>query len=306
MELDKERRRLVELLDPLATKEGLTDSILNNVRFIRSSRYQSRYSIVYEPGILIIAQGQKIAYLGDELYKYDADNYLVITMPLPMECEPKVSSEEPLLGIGIKLEPVMISELLIEMDSTAPISGSTPRGVYSSRITRVIRDAVIRLLECLSDPFDGRVLGPQIVREIVYRILCGENGEALRLLAIRHSRFSQMAKILNRIHTSFNTKFHIETLANEANMSVSSFHSNFKAVTNTSPIQYLKEIRLQKARIFMVQDGLNAIDAAVKVGYESASQFSREFKRYFGNTPADEAVRMRSFIEAPSLSEAAS
>lgn len=299
MKLDIGRRRMVVLLEPLATNEGLTDSILNNVRFVRSSGQHQRYSIVYEPGILIIAQGQKIAYLGDELYNYDADNYLVITMPLPMECEPNVSPEEPLLGVGIKLEPVMISELLLEMDSTTPISGSTPRGVYSSRITKVIRDAVIRLLECLSDPVDGRVLGPQIVREIVYRILCGEKGEALRLLAIRHSRFSQMAKILNRIHTSFNTKFDIGTLANEANMSVSSFHSNFKAVTNTSPIQYIKEIRLQKARIFMVQDGLNAIDAAVKVGYESASQFSREFKRYFGYTPADEAVRMRNLLGAP-------
>jgi AraC-like DNA-binding protein len=200
----------------------------------------------------------------------------------------------------------MISELLIEMDSITPLSGSTPRGVYSSRITKVILDAVIRLLECLSDPVDGRVLGPQIVREIVYRILCGEQGETLRLLAVRHSRFSQMAKVLNRIHTSYNTKLDIETLADEANMSVSSFHSNFKAVTNTSPIQYIKEIRLQKARILMVQDGLNAIDAAVKVGYESASQFSREFKRYFGHTPADEAVRMRNFVGTPFLSEAAS
>ena len=99
-------------------------------------------------------------------------------------------------------------------------------------------------------------------------------------------------------------KLDIETLADEANMSVSSFHSNFKAVTNTSPIQYIKEIRLQKARMFMVQDGLNAIDAAIKVGYESASQFSREFKRYFGRPPVDEAVRMRDFVGAPFLSEA--
>jgi AraC-like DNA-binding protein len=306
MTLDTEKKRLVELLEPLATKEWLTDSILNNVRFLRSNRNMPRHPLVYEPGILIIAQGQKIAYLGDEIYKYDANNYLVITMPLPMECETISSPEEPLLGIGIKVDPVMISELLIEMDSITPLSGSTPRGIYSSRLTKVILESVIRLLECLSDPVDGRVLGPQIAREIVYRILCGEQGEVLRLLAIRHGRFSQMAKVLNRIHIGYNTKLDIETLADEANMSVSSFHSNFKAVTNTSPIQYIKEIRLQKARIFMVQDGLNAIDAAVKVGYESASQFSREFKRYFGHTPADEAVRMRNFVGASFLSEATS
>jgi AraC-like DNA-binding protein len=304
MTLDTERKRVVEWLERLATKEWLTDSILNNVKFLRSSRSLERHSLVYEPGILILGQGRKNVYLGNEIFKYDANNYFVITMPIPMECETIASPVEPLLGIGIKVDPVMISELLIEMDSITPISGSSPRGVYSSRMTKVILDTVVRLLECLNDPVDGRVLGPQIVREIVYRILCGEQGEVLRLLAIRHGRFSQMAKVLNRIHLSYNAKLDIETLAEEANMSVSSFHSNFKAVTNTSPIQYIKEVRLQKARIFMVQDGLNAIDAAVKVGYESASQFSREFKRYFGHTPADEAARMRNFVGVPFLSEA--
>jgi AraC-like DNA-binding protein len=305
MTLDAEKKRLVELLEPLAAKEWLTDSILNNVRFIRTSRHFPRHPLVYEPGILIIAQGQKIVYFRDKIYKYNANNYLVRTMPLFMELETIASPEEPLLEVGIKIDPVMISELLIEMDSITPLPGSMPRGLYSSRITKVILDAVIRLLECLSDPVDGRVLGPQIVREIVYRVLCGEQGEALRLLATSHGRFSQMAKVLNRIHMSFNTKLDIETLAEEAKMSVSSLHSNFKAVTNTSPIQYIKEIRLQKARMFMIQDGLNAVDAAVKVGYESASQFSREFKRYFGRTPLDEAVRMRNFVGAPFLSEAA-
>jgi AraC-like DNA-binding protein len=168
-----------------------------------------------------------------------------------------------------------------------------PRVLYSSTLTKVLRNTVIRLLSYLSHPVDGRMLGPQLVREIIYRILTGEHGDVLRLLAIRHGRFGQMAKVLLRIHNDFNTKLEIETLAAEANMSVSSFHSNFKAVTNTSPIQYIKKLRLQKARILMVQDDLNAIDAATKVGYESASQFNREFKRYFGNTPVDEAVRMR-------------
>jgi len=301
----KGQKRMVELLEPLAAKEGPTDSILNNVKFLRSNKHVPRHPLVYEPSILIIAQGRKIVYLGDEIYRYDPNNYLVIATPLPMECETFASPEEPLLGIGIKVDPVLISELLIEMDTIIPISGSTPRGVYSAGITEVMSDAVIRLLECLSDPVDGRVLGPHIVREVVYRILCGEQGEALRLLAMRHGRFSQMAKVLDRIHTGYNNRLDVETLANEANMSVSSFHSNFKAVTNTSPIQYIKEIRLQKARIFMVQEGLNAVDAAVKVGYESASQFSREFKRYFGHTPAEEAVRMRNFVGAPFLSEAA-
>lgn len=296
MTSDMGTKRIVKLLEPLAKNDGVGDSVLNNVKFVRSGKPLPRHSIIYEPFIMILAQGRKIVYLGDDFYKYDPENYLVVTMPLPMECETIASPEEPLLGVWIKVDPVMISELLIKMDTTEALSRTTPRGVYSSKLTRVIKDAVIRLLECLNAPVDGRVLGPQIVREIVYRLLCGEHGEVLRLLTVRHARFSQMAKVLNRIHTDYDTKLNIDNLAEEANMSVSSFHSNFKTVTSTSPIQYVKEIRLQKARILMVQDGLSAIEAAVKVGYESASQFSREFKRHFGHTPADEAIRMRNFF----------
>ena len=294
------------MLEPLTKNNGITGTVLDDVKLIRSSSSFPRHPIVYEPFIMLLAQGQKIVYLGNEIYRYDPDNYFVVTMPLPMECETIASPEEPLLGIAIKVDPVMISELLIKMDPVKPLSKSTPRGVYSSKLPISVKDAVIRMLESLTDPVDGRVLGPQIVREIVYRILCDEHGEVLRLLAVRHGRFSQMAKVLNRIHTDFNAKLNIENLAEEANMSVSSFHSNFKTVTSTSPIQYIKEIRLQKARIFMVQDGLSASEAAVNVGYESVSQFSREFKRYFGNTPAYEAARMREFFGASLPDEAIS
>lgn len=299
-------KRMVELLEPLAQKEGITESVLDNVKFVRSGQSLPRTSLIYEPFIMIIVQGRKIVYLADEIYRYDPENYLVVTMPLPMECETIASPEEPLLGIWIRVDPVMIGELLMQMEPVKPLPKSTPRGVYSSRLTSVIKDTVIRLLECLNDPVDGRVLGPHIVREVVYRMLRDEHGEALRLLAIRHGRFSQMAKVLNRIHTDFNSKLNIENLAEEANMSVSSFHSNFKTVTSTSPIQYIKETRLQKARILMVQDGISAVEAASKVGYESASQFSREFKRHFGNTPVDEAVRVRNIFGDAFFREAAS
>jgi AraC-like DNA-binding protein len=306
MNPDFETKRMVNLLEPLVKKDGVADSVLENIKFVRSGKHLPRHSIIYEPFIMIIAQGRKTLYLGDEIYNYDPENYLVVTTPLPMECETIADPEEPLLGLWIKVDPVMISELMIKMDFAKPFSRTTPRGVYSSKLTRVIRDAVIRLLECLNETVDGQVLGPQIAREIVYRLLCDEHGEALRLLAVRHGRFSQMAKVLNRIHTDFDSRLNIESLAEEANMSVSSFHSNFKTITSKSPIQYIKEIRLQKARIFMVQDGLNATEAASKVGYESASQFSREFKRHFGHTPADEAGRMRNFFGESFVNEAAS
>ncbi len=164
-------------------------------------------------------------------------------------------------------------------------------------LTDELVNATARLLESLGNPLDGRILGPQIVREIIYRVLCGEQGGSLRSLAVRHSRFSQIAKVLKRMHTEYDSELDVSTLASEANMSLSSFHSNFKAVTAVSPLQYLKSIRLHKARMLMIQDGIGAGNAASKVGYESASQFSREFKRYFGNTPTDAAAKMRAVVE---------
>jgi len=187
-----------------------------------------------------------------------------------------------------------VGELLLEMDDDIPERGTAECGIISTPMTADMINATVRLLECLKSPLDSRILGPHNVREIVYRVLYGEQGGALRALAVRHSRFSQIARVLRRIHTEYDKELDMEVLAGEANMSISTFHHNFKAVTASSPLQYLKSIRLHKALMLMIRDGLNASAAAGKVGYESASQFSREFKRYFGNSPTDEAARLRS------------
>jgi AraC-like DNA-binding protein len=132
-----------------------------------------------------------------------------------------------------------------------------------------------------------------IIREILYRVLSGEQGGALQALAYRSGRFFQVARILKKIHGSFDRDLDVKTLASDAGMSISTFHANFKAVTNASPLQYIKSVRLHKARMLMAQEGLNANTAAIRVGYESPSQFSREFKRFFGTTPAKDAVSLR-------------
>lgn len=297
----RDDKLLAKLLEPLAKNEGFTESSLKNVTFIRSSRSIPKMPVVYEPCIVIIAQGHKVGYLGNKVYRYDPYNYLVLSVPLPFECETNGTPEEPLLGVKIGIDVTTVSELLLEMDDSDSLPGSIPRGIYSMQLTDELVDATMRLLESLGESLDGRILGPQIVREIIYRVLCGEQGGSLRLLAVRQSRFSQIAKVLKLMHLEYNSELDINTLADEANMSVSSFHSNFKAVTTISPLQYLKNIRLHKARMLMVQDGIGASIAASRVGYESASQFSREFKRYFGCNPSDVTARMRDVKE--SLSE---
>lgn len=285
--------RLVELLSSLATGEGYTPSRLDGVRFMRSSHGAPRHPVVYEPGIFLIAQGRKRGYLGGDVFTYDAKNYLVLSVPLPFECEVEATPAEPLLGLSVRIEPVTIAELLMEIDDHPTAAVPLPRGIYATPVNESLCDAATRLLEALTSPSDARILGPQIVREITYRVLRGEQGDALRAVAVRHGSFGQIAKALRRMHASYAESLDVEQLARESGMSVSTFHHNFKAVTSSSPLQYLKTIRLHQARLLMVHDGLPAGNAAGRVGYESPSQFSREFKRLFGSSPAEEAARLR-------------
>ena len=150
-----------------------------------------------------------------------------------------------------------------------------------------------RLLDVMERPLDCRILGRQIVREILYQVLTGPCGGALLALVSRQTHFSLISRVLKRIEAQYTENLSVDQLAAEANMSVSAFHHNFKSITSTSPLQYLKTYRLHKARIMMLHDGVKVSTAAIRVGYESASQFSREFKRYFGVTPGEDVARMR-------------
>jgi AraC-like DNA-binding protein len=212
---------------------------------------------------------------------------------MPFQCKVEASPEEPVLALVISVDPTMLSEILINLDEPNQSNAAVPRGIYSSAMTDELRSAVIRLLGCLNSPSDSRILGPQTVREIVYRVLQGEQGGALRAMAARNDQFMRIARVLQFIHTDFASPLSTEDMAKQARMSVSTFHQNFKAVTATSPLQYLKNIRLHRARLLMVNEGHNASTAATAVGYESASQFGREFKRLFGGSPADDASKLR-------------
>lgn len=277
------------------TKEWVTASPVSQVKILYADSPHPRVPVMYDPTIVIIFQGKKIGYLGDTVFQYDPDRFLLMTVPLPFECETIASAEQPLVGISIRIDAQMLQDLLLDIgddDSVIrPCTGSC--GVNSAPLTEEILCAVERLLDTMAHPRDARVLGPLIVREIIYHILCSESGVALQALVNRHTHFSQIAKALRRIENHYADSLSVEQLAMEVNMSVSAFHHNFKAVTNTSPLQYLKSYRLHKARLMMLNEGTRAGVAAVNVGYESVSQFSREFKRYFGATPGDEAARLK-------------
>jgi AraC-like DNA-binding protein len=287
------RERLASLLDEVAVEEGMQRTLVEGVEVFRASEPVPRAPIVYQPRILIVGQGRKRAYLGGETYQYNEYNYLVLPVPLPAECETEASPEEPLLLLAIHVEPAMLGEMMLELDEPPPPVAPTPRGISSTPMNEELAGAVVRLLECLRKPTDSRILGRQTVREIVYRVLEGEQGGALRALASRDHHFARIARVLRLLHADYAKQFSVEELARKAGMSVAAFHHYFKLVTASSPLQYLKRVRLDQARRLMAHDGYNASTAARAVGYESPSQFSREFKRLFGSTPVEELEQMR-------------
>jgi AraC-like DNA-binding protein len=295
---DDHRDRIARLLGEVAVEEGMQRTLIEGVEVFRASESVPRAPIVYLPRILIVGQGRKRAYLGGEIYQYDPCNYLVLSVPLPAECETEASPEEPLLLLAIHVEPAMVGEMMLELDEPPTPVAPTPRGISSTPMNEELGGAVVRLLECLKKPGDSRILGRQTVREIVYRVLEGEQGGALRSLASRDDHFARIARVLRLLHADYAKQFSVEELARKAGMSVAAFHNYFKLVTASSPLQYVKRVRLDQARRLMAHDGYNASTAARAVGYESPSQFSREFKRLFGATPVEDVEQTRTRLVA--------
>jgi AraC-like DNA-binding protein len=285
--------RLVDLLGELAQGQGFSASRLPGVKFMRSTFPVVRTQVSYEPSIVIVAQGRKRGYLGEQMFTYDANHYLVLSVPLPFECETVASPEGPLLGISIGVTPAVVAEIMMEMENSPPIPMGKPQAIRANPLDDRMYTAILRLVEALADPEEARILGPQCVREIIYRVLRHEEAGTLRALAAPHTHFGQISRALHRMHAEYARPLDMATLASEAGMSVSTFHAHFKAVTSSPPLQYLKSIRLHKARLLMVNQGETAGSACRLVGYESASQFNREFKRFFGDTPAVVAEQMR-------------
>ena len=303
-DLQASNRRMTERLNALTPGDGLRPSLLDGVKFMRASHPRPRTPVLYEPSIVIVGQGRKRGYLGGQVYTYDPHNYLVLAVPLPFECETEVGPDGPMLAVSIRVDLAVLGELLMKMDRKAvTLDNGDTHGMYSTPLDLALSEATVRLLDCLSCPIEAHILGPQIVREITYRVLCGARGGALRELIALNGHLSQIQRALERMHANYAQTLDMASLADEAGMSVSAFHHHFKAVTATSPLQYLKTIRLHKARMLMAMDGLSAGAASTRAGYQSASQFSREFKRFFGATPQEEATVVRALLglDAPSV-----
>jgi AraC-like DNA-binding protein len=244
------------------------------------------FSGMYEPSVCVVAQGAKRVILGEDTFIYDAQHYLITSVHLPTVVQIIDASEEkPYLGLMLTLNVREISQLMVDSNLPAPRVQQSHRGMATGEVTLPLLNAFHRLVDLLADENDIPILAPTIQREIVYRLLVGDQGERLRQIASMGSQSQQIAGAIEWLQENFAQALRIDDLAAKAGMSTSTFHHHFRSMTALSPLQYQKHLRLQEARQLMLTEHLDAATAAFQVGYESPSQFSREYSRLFGAPP---------------------
>jgi AraC-like DNA-binding protein len=277
--------RLVSAIERQATSDGPYHTAVAPLRLSRLSAPSDLVAVVYEPCLCLVAQGAKEVLLAGETYRLDPAQSLLVSVDLPVDARVvQASPDRPYLAVGIALDPAVVGELLAD-GLAAPPLGPPARGLAVTPVEPALLDAVIRLVALLDSPHDIEPLAPLVLREITYRLLAGPQGTRLRQIAAAGAPAQRIARAIRWLKDNFADPLRVESLAKHVKMSPSAFHLHFKGVTAMSPLQYQKRLRLQEARRLMMGEGLEAAEAAFRVGYESPSQFSREYRRLFGAPP---------------------
>ena len=296
--LQNYREEMVERIGRAIRVDGSVQPLPGLHLYRHSVPLERVYSVV-DPSVCVVAQGSKEFLLGESRYRYDPFHYLLSTVDLPSIGQVlEASKERPFLSLRLSLDPGMVSSVLF--DAGYALSSKPPgvRAIDVSVLDANLLEATVRLTRLLDSPTEAPVLLPLIMREMVYRLLMGEQGARLRHLATRGERSSPIARAIERLRHDFDQPLRVEQLARELGMSVSGFHQHFKAVTALSPLQFQKRLRLQEARRLMLADDLDAQVAAYRVGYRDASHFNREYKSLFGVPPMRDVQRLREAAEA--------
>lgn len=290
---------LAALIARLVTTDGMHETAIPRLALIHSCRPTEPLHALHEPALCIIVQGSKQVILGDQIHLYDRSHYLVVSVDLPVVGQVLDATDAaPYLCLRLDLDPVQLGALLLETkpeigDVTDSVRFGASPGLAVNAAAPELLDAALRLVRLLETPRDIAVLAPLAEREILYRLMHGEQAARLRQIATAESRMQQVNRAIGWIKQNYARGFSIETLASEARMSPSALHQHFKAVTAMSPLQYQKQLRLQEARRLILGKALDAASAGFEVGYDSPSQFSREYRRLFGAPPLRDVARLR-------------
>ncbi len=291
-----QREELVHRIGRAITEDGIRQPIAG-LDLYRFSRPTERVHGVSKLSLCIIAQGAKEVYLGEKNYAYDADRYLLATVELPVTGQVvEATPEHPYLALRLELDPSLVGSVMVEAGLPVPRGHEDAKALVVSWLDSGLRDATLRLLRLLDAPSDARVLLPMVKREIVFRLLTGTQGNRLRHLPGHGDTSNRIAQAIQRLRHDLDQPLSVEGLAKELGMSPSGFHHHFKAVTDMSPLQFQKQMRLQEARRLMLSESLDVGSAGYKVGYDDPSYFSRDYKKHFGHPPTRDAVRLRATL----------
>ncbi|MFO0928755.1 MAG: AraC family transcriptional regulator [Gemmataceae bacterium] len=291
--MESELDRLAAAIGRHTTGDGVYQSAVPDLMLSRRSACSDLTAAVYEPCLCIVAQGAKQVILEGEAYRYDPAQSLLVSVDLPVTARVvEASPERPCLLVRIALHSAAVGELLADGTVALP-SGPAGRGLAVTPVDLPLLDAVARLVALLDAPQDIGTLAPLVLREITYRLLTGPQGARLRQIASAGAPAQRIARAIRWLRDHFADPLQVEALARQVGMSPSAFHLHFKGVTAMSPLQYQKRLRLQEARRLMLGAGLDAAEAAFRVGYESPSQFSREYRRLFGAPPRRDVAALR-------------
>ena len=289
---------LIEQIARAVPSDGYVEP-LQGLHLGRLSKPLQAIHGVLEPSFCVIGQGSKEIFLGDSCYRYDPFHYLLATIELPSVGQVlDASKEQPYLSLRLELPAALVSSVMVEAGYVSPSRYADVRAIVVSQLDMNLLNAVVRLVKLLDSPAEARVLMPLITREIIYRLLLGDQGDRLCHLALLGGYTPNIARAIMRIRQDLDQPLRIEQLALELGMSVSGFHHHFKAVTALSPLQFQKQIRLQEARRLMLSEDLDVASAAYRVGYNDASYFNREYKSIFGTPPMRDVQRLRKTANA--------
>ena len=280
--------KILEEINKLVKENSLTRTNIKAVNLYQTTTFLPRTPLTYDFCLVFVLQGKKIGYLPNKRFEYDSKNYLVVSAALPFECETYASKEEPYTYILININKDIMYEIIscISKEESKNCK-SVQMAIFQDQVTQDLENSIYRLLKILQSKEESAILGDSILREIYYRIAIGENSHFLHKMFLENKMESKMTRTLKIIHNKYNEHLDIPTLAKEEDMSVSSFHTHFKKVTSLSPLQYIKKIRLNKAKDLLTRNNLQVNETAYATGYESSSQFSKDFKSYYGYPPKE-------------------
>ncbi|HAS6671544.1 AraC family transcriptional regulator [Vibrio parahaemolyticus] len=287
-------QKLAKLIDRWTGNANQYDTPISGLRFSRWTTPTPPTSYTHNPSICLIAQGRKRVLLGEESFIYDANHFLISSVDLPIIANIiEASEEQPYLGLIMELDLTEISQLIVDSELAFTQSKEAQKGIAVGELSESLLDAFVRLAELLDEGQNIKILAPIIKREIFYRLLMSEQGTRLHQIVTAGSHSHQIAKAINWLKNNFVKPLSVGDLASYTGMSKSSFYTHFRSMTSMTPLQFQKKLRLSEARRLMLTENLDAMAATFKVGYESPSQFSREYSRLFGAPPSKDIKLLR-------------